>query len=85
MKRSGVFMSEEELAEVRMLKKGVPPAIALTSAEAATGAADRMREKPRKDLYERIDELAREHGLPECQGYYGVDLANGEFLSWEEV
>jgi hypothetical protein len=29
--------------------------------------------------------LAREHGLPEIPGYYGIDLESREFLSEDDV
>lgn len=29
---------------------------------------------------ERTHERARAHGLPEIQGFYGCDLATGEFV-----
>lgn len=79
MKNTGVFATEEEFAELKKLrnKAARTPVIALSSAQALSGRDSASVAWQR--VKERCHALALEHGLPEVQGFYGID-GTKEFL-----
>lgn len=80
MKRTGVFATEEEMKEITQLHEQArrTPAIAFSSAHALErgGCAGEAWD----DLMRTVHKHALSHGLPEIQGYYGIDGANREFV-----
>ena len=78
MNRLGVFATKEEIDYIKHCQS--MPLMAITN-PAAPGPgvphAVPMSESPQ----EAAHHAALAHGLPEIQGYYGIDLSNGEFVS----
>ncbi len=70
VKRTGVFATQEEVDHVN--------ACFSTPIMAIGG-------KYMTDPWEYLDRYAKEHGLPETEGHYGLDPANREFLTRQEV
>lgn len=66
MKRTGVFATAVQVEEVK--RAATTPLIALHLG---------MPETPLQVAHR----CALAQGLPEIQGYYGIDLSNGEFVS----
>ena len=73
MKNMDVFATEEELADIK------------DRAEKAQGIPYIWAEGPPTDPWhsvrEKIHEYALAHRLPDTQGFYGIHLETGEFLS----
>jgi len=67
MKRTGIKATEAELERLK----------AAASAPVIGGPGMGMPQDPAKLAHE----IALEHGLPEIPGFYGCDLATGEFLT----
>ena len=84
MKRTNVFATDEEKKQIKELVSTAQstPMIALSS-DAAISGRD-FSSLAWKSAHEKIHATAMSHGLPDTQGWYGIDLANGEFLSMEE-
>ena len=78
MKGTGVFATEEEVAELMELKKKAEttPAILLFGKHDLSGDAWRR-------VRERCHEMAMAHGLPEIPGFYGLNEEH-EFVTAEE-
>lgn len=78
MKRLNIFATADEIAHIKHCQS--MPVLAITN-PAAPGPgvphAIPMGESP----IQAAHRAALEHGLPEIPGYYGIDLANGEFVS----
>lgn len=78
--RTGVFATEEEAQEISRLAVTASntPVIAFSSAMALSGQdASSMA----WDLvHKACHRAALAHGLPEIQGYYGIDLEKREFV-----
>jgi hypothetical protein len=74
VKRTGVFLSDEEFDEVQELNIAArnTPAIWL-------GGSMDWATKARQLMQERLNEIAMSHGLPDKQDFYGLDL-NGEVI-----
>lgn len=66
MKRTGIKATEEEIDTLK--------AAASTSGMMIGGV-------PPRDPAKLAHEIALRHGLPEIPGFYGIDLATGEFLA----
>lgn len=84
-RHTGIFASPTECAEIRALMRAVQNApafatISMISRRAAQIRTERSTREVRRRLHERVDTLAREHGLPRISGHYGIDLETGEFL-----
>ena len=84
IKRTGIFVSEEEMAEVQRLV-GIAsntPMIALTTEQALKG--DDFASRAWRRVNEKIQEVARSHGLPEIEGStYGIHGDTKEIVSLE--
>lgn len=74
MIRMNKFLSEESIKKARELAKlaSTTPIIMVGNVDASSMAWD--------DFYQFVKEKALEQGLEDIQGYYGVDLSNGEFV-----
>ena len=79
MKRTGVFATEEELADLKKLatEAASTPVMALSVGHGLStgGFAGEAHTRAKKAAHE----CALAHGLPEITGYYGV-MATGEFV-----
>lgn len=80
IKRLNVFATDEEMAEINKLHHIAvnTPVIAFTSADALSG--NDLASRAWKQLMERVHKIALTKGLPEIQGYYGIDGENKEFI-----
>lgn len=80
MKRSGIFATEEEKTYLQglLITAKTTPVIALSSRHALErgGFSGEAWNHLRKECHR----VALEHGLPEIEGYYGMD-ETGEFVT----
>lgn len=74
MTYTGVKATEPEIAELKELL-----ATALNTPVILIGGVD-IAGRAWRAVETRTHELAKAHGLPEVQGYYGCDLRTGEFV-----
>jgi len=77
MKGTGVHATKEELAELEKLADAAENTPAITMASNQQDFASVMWERVEKATHA----CALEHGLPEIDGYYGVYLDDGEFVT----
>lgn len=79
MKKTNVFASEKETEELKQLasRASQTPVMALSVADGLSG--NDFASRARKSAQERCHEIALSHGLPEIQGFYGINK-EGEFL-----
>jgi hypothetical protein len=76
MKATGIFATEEEKNECQSLAKAArqTPMIKLSSSQPF------FSETAWKRVHKAVYKAALAHGLPEIEGYYGMDEA-GEFVT----
>lgn len=67
MKRTGIKATDEEIARLKQAANA--PVMMVGGSYTGT------------DPVKMAHALALEHGLPEIPGYYGIDLATGEFMA----
>jgi hypothetical protein len=79
MRNTGVFMTAEELTEVKKLHEAArtTPVIALSVGQGLAG--NDFSAMAWRDLHDRLTALARAHGLPDIPGEWGV-TQQGEFV-----
>jgi len=77
MKRTGVVATEEELLRIKELNAKTKLA-GFTAAKLGPQRANNAQEK----MQQEIHRCALEHGLPDTEGYYGIDMSNGEFVTF---
>lgn len=79
MINTGVRAKETEIEELKDLLSRArnTPVITLSMAQAIAGG---LSGDAQTIMLERCHEIALSHGLPEIEGFYGCDLATGEFL-----
>lgn len=78
IKRLGVFATSDEIAHIKHCQS--MPIMGFTNpAPPGPGVSPviPLCESPQQAAHR----AALAHGLPEIEGYYGIDLANGEFVS----
>lgn len=68
MKRLNVFATEDEIKNIKAAASA--PVMYLSGGQPMGG-----------DPVKMAHHAAIAHGLPEIEGYYGIDLKNGEFVS----
>lgn len=68
LKRLNVFASADEISSIKAA--AAAPVMYLTGGIPFGGDPQKMAQS-----------AALAHGLPEIEGYYGIDLKNGEFVS----
>jgi len=79
-KRTGIFATSDEISEIKELHAAAKLA-GFTAARFGPQGADAAYEKMQK----RVHELALEHDLPDTEGFYGIDVSNGEFLTYYDT
>ena len=79
-KPTKVFISKKGLKELRKLLIAAEnmPMIATSSADALSG--NDWASQAWDYFYLRCYKLALKNGLPNIKGYYGINIATGEFL-----
>ena len=75
MHRSKAKATPAEIAEIESLHKS------LTAPMIAIHLGPPLAKSGWKRLYDRLDEMARAHGLEDQGGEWGFDAKTGEFLS----
>ena len=83
MINTGTFANPTEIEELKDLlhRLRTTPVLALSSHHALEHGG--FSGEARKAMVERCHEIALSHGLPEITGFYGCDLATGEFVRTE--
>ncbi len=80
-KNTGVFVTSEELAELKKLAEDASHAPVMT----VRSDIPTFAESAWKRLQDRINKLAVAHGLPAREGWnYGVSVTDGELVDGEE-
>jgi len=79
MNKTGVFATKEETEELQKLAKeaAATPVMGLSSAHMMRGG---FAGDARKILMDKCYAIAKKHGLPDIEGYYGLD-EKGEFVT----
>lgn len=77
----GVFATAEEIAYVKSCASA--PVMAFTNPESPGPGVSPVIPFAEDPLI-ACHRLALAHGLPEIKGYYGMDLRNGQFVSYED-
>ncbi len=79
MKGTGIFATKKETEELMKLAKEAAntPVMGFSCAHMMTGG---FAGDARKMMFERAYKIARKHGLPKIEGYYGIK-ADGEFVT----
>ena len=82
MENTGVFASTEEIEF--LTKKATiarnTPAFGLSSEQVLSGKD--FASMAHMDASQACHKIALNHGLPEVNGWYGIDLKTGEFLKF---
>ena len=83
MIHTGTFASPTEIEELKDLLSRArnTPVIALSVAHGIERGG--FAGEARQAMLKRCHEIALAHGLPEITGFYGCDLATGEFVRTE--
>lgn len=80
-KNTGLFVTAEELAELKALAEHARHAPVMT----VRSDIPTFSESAHRRLQNRINELAVAHGLPAREGWnYGVSVTDGELVDGEE-
>lgn len=82
MTKTAIYATPEE---IEALKKGLSraqntPAFGLSSAQVLSG--NDFASMAWRDVKRACHYAALQHGLPEIEGFYGIDLQTGEFLRY---
>lgn len=43
----------------------------------------KVRDKAKHTLQKRVHKAALDHGLPEIEGFYGINMGTGQFLKFD--
>jgi hypothetical protein len=78
MKKTGVMVTKEDLEKIRNLAaKGWQSGVPMITFSVGEGI---RRDEATVDAIKICHQLALDYGLPEIEGYYGIDF-NGEFVT----
>ena len=78
MKKTGVKATKEDFEKLRNLAaKGWQSGVPMITFSVGDGI---RRDEATADAVKVCHQLALDYGLPEIEGYYGIDL-NGEFVT----
>ena len=78
--RTGTFLNDEQLVEVAVMYHAAEntPVIALSSAQGLSG--NDFASRAWMSFHRLLYDFALAAGLPEIEGWYGLDMKSGEVL-----